>query len=75
MKLKDLITGFLIYLVLLYKYIISPLLPQSCRFYPSCSSYAVEALRKYGPLKGLYLALFRILRCNPFSSGGYDPVP
>ena len=47
----------------------------SCKFYPTCSRYAIEAIEKYGALKGGFLALRRILRCNPFSKGGYDPVP
>ncbi|MCQ2530349.1 MAG: membrane protein insertion efficiency factor YidD [Lachnospiraceae bacterium] len=47
----------------------------SCKYYPTCSQYAIEAIEKYGPLKGLGLAIYRILRCNPFSKGGYDPVP
>ena len=46
-----------------------------CKYTPTCSQYAIEAIEKYGPLKGLGLAIFRILRCNPFSKGGYDPVP
>ena len=46
-----------------------------CKYYPTCSQYAIEAIEKYGPLKGLGLAVWRILRCNPFSRGGYDPVP
>ena len=46
-----------------------------CKYYPTCSQYAIEAIEKYGPLKGLGLAAWRILRCNPFSKGGYDPVP
>lgn len=46
-----------------------------CRFYPTCSEYAIEAFRLHGPFKGFYLAVFRILRCNPFCKGGYDPVP
>ncbi len=58
-----------------YKLCISPLLPPSCRFYPSCSSYAIEAITIHGPLKGLWLAVKRILRCHPGSAGGFDPVP
>jgi putative membrane protein insertion efficiency factor len=54
---------------------ISPLLPRSCRFYPTCSEYALEALERFGAFKGLYLALRRLLRCHPFQRGGYDPVP
>jgi putative membrane protein insertion efficiency factor len=57
-----------------YKRFVSPLLPPSCRFQPSCSIYAVHAVKKYGVLKGSWLALWRIIRCNPFSKGGYDPV-
>lgn len=58
-----------------YRCCISPLKPPSCRFTPTCSAYALEALRKYGPLKGLYLAVRRILRCHPWGGSGYDPVP
>ncbi|HPA73556.1 MAG TPA: membrane protein insertion efficiency factor YidD [Spirochaetota bacterium] len=59
----------------LYKAALSPLLPPSCRFYPTCSEYAVEALKKHGLFFGVYLSVRRILRCNPFCRGGYDPVP
>ncbi len=58
-----------------YQKYISPLKPATCRFTPSCSQYAVEAIRKHGPFKGLYLAIWRILRCNPWGGSGYDPVP
>ena len=58
-----------------YQVCISPLFPPSCRYYPTCSSYALEAIKKYGPWKGSFLAIKRILRCHPFSRGGYDPVP
>ncbi len=58
-----------------YKEAISPHLPSSCRYTPTCSSYAYQAVEKYGPLKGLWLAVKRILRCHPFHPGGYDPVP
>ena len=57
-----------------YQKFISPFLPRSCRFYPTCSHYAVEALEKKGLLKGLLLSTWRVLRCNPLSKGGYDPV-
>ncbi|MGD9651582.1 MAG: membrane protein insertion efficiency factor YidD [Candidatus Dadabacteria bacterium] len=57
-----------------YKYFISPFLPPSCRFYPSCSCYAEDALRKYGFIKGSWLAIKRVCKCHPFSAGGYDPV-
>lgn len=66
----------LIGLVKFYKKFISPMKrTPSCRYIPSCSQYALEALQKYGPLKGSYLAVRRILRCNHFHEGGYDPVP
>lgn len=62
-------------LVKVYQYVISPLTPPSCRFTPTCSQYAAEALRKYGPLKGSWLALRRLSRCHPWGGSGYDPVP
>ena len=58
-----------------YKRCISPLYPPCCRFYPSCSTYAIEAIEVHGAAKGLFLALKRILRCNPWGGCGYDPVP
>ena len=58
-----------------YQRVISPVLPPSCRFYPSCSDYAYEAIDKHGLLKGGRLAVWRVLRCNPFCKGGLDPVP
>jgi len=69
------ITGFLKVLVRLYQLAVSPYLPHVCRFQPTCSSYALEALRRHGLLKGLYLAIRRILRCRPWGGSGYDPVP
>lgn len=57
-----------------YKYLISPLLPPACRFVPTCSQYAVQAVEKYGVVRGLLMAAWRILRCHPFARGGYDPV-
>ena len=57
------------------KYCISPMTPASCRYTPTCSEYAVQALKKHGPVKGLYLAVKRILRCHPWGGSGYDPVP
>ena len=62
-------------LISFYRKNISPLSPPCCRFIPTCSQYALEAVEKYGALKGGLLALWRILRCNPFCKGGYDPVP
>ena len=63
-------------LIKFYRKNISPLKPHgSCKFYPTCSAYAIEAYEKYGFFKGTFLTVWRILRCNPFSKGGYDPVP
>ncbi|MEO0102354.1 MAG: membrane protein insertion efficiency factor YidD [candidate division WOR-3 bacterium] len=58
--------------IYLYRKIISPFLPPACRFYPSCSEYALRALKEYGPSKGIVLTILRIIRCQPFSSGGID---
>lgn len=62
-------------LIAFYRACISPLLPPACRYTPTCSQYAQEAIKKYGPFKGGWLALKRILRCHPFGGSGYDPVP
>ncbi|NLV49726.1 MAG: membrane protein insertion efficiency factor YidD [Clostridiales bacterium] len=62
-------------LVRFYRRGLSPLRPPCCRYVPTCSQYALEALEKYGALKGSWLALKRVLRCHPFHRGGYDPVP
>ena len=71
-------TGFAAFFLLLlvkgYRYGISPLFPPSCRYVPTCSEYAVEAIARYGALRGGWLSLSRILRCHPFAAGGYDPV-
>ncbi|GER93658.1 membrane protein insertion efficiency factor YidD [Dissulfurispira thermophila] len=64
----------IIALIRLYRYMISPLLPNSCRFTPSCSEYSLEALNKYGALRGSLLSFKRIMKCHPFHRGGYDPV-
>jgi uncharacterized protein len=61
--------------VRMYQRLVSPLLPPSCRFYPSCSAYAVTALERHGALKGSWLAARRLARCHPFHPGGIDPVP
>ena len=65
----------LINLIKIYKTFISPLLPPRCRFYPSCSSYGLEAIQLHGAFKGSYLTIRRLLKCHPFHEGGIDPVP
>jgi len=65
----------LLFLIMIYRKIVSPLKPPTCRFYPSCSAYALEAITKYGPIKGSFLAVKRVLRCHPLNPGGFDPVP
>ena len=65
----------LILLIRFYQRCISPLTPPACRFTPTCSQYAVEAIRKHGPFKGFWLAVKRISRCHPWGGSGYDPVP
>ena len=62
-------------LVQFYRYCISPIKPRTCRFYPTCSTYMLQALRKYGPFKGSVLGIRRILKCHPWHPGGYDPLP
>jgi hypothetical protein len=73
--MKTLFALPLIWLLRIYQYAISPMLGRSCRFHPSCSEYAVEALQRHGALKGSWLAVRRIGRCHPWHPGGYDPVP
>lgn len=73
--MKRLLSELLILPIRLYRACISPLLPPSCRFTPTCSQYAIEALRRHGPLRGSLLAIRRILRCHPWGGSGYDPVP
>jgi putative membrane protein insertion efficiency factor len=64
-----------IVLIRAYQFVLSPMLGQRCKYYPSCSNYAIEALRVHGVVRGAGLATWRVLRCNPFSDGGVDPVP
>jgi putative membrane protein insertion efficiency factor len=73
--MRKLLISPLIGLIYLYKYVISPVLPRGCRHFPSCSTYAIDALNLYGPFKGSVLAAHRIARCNPWGTHGYDPVP
>ena len=72
---KKIVINIFIYIIRGYQILISPLFPQTCRYSPTCSTYSIQALRKHGPVKGFYLSVKRIVSCNPFSSGGYDPVP
>ncbi|MEX0973811.1 MAG: membrane protein insertion efficiency factor YidD [Bacillota bacterium] len=69
------LTKFLVFLIRVYQTYVSPLKGRTCKYYPTCSEYARQAISVHGPLKGLLLASWRLLRCNPFSYGGYDPVP
>ena len=73
--IRRFLTALLLLPIYFYQRAISPLTPPSCRFTPTCSEYSVQALRKHGPLKGLYLAVRRLLRCHPWGGSGYDPVP
>ena len=73
--LRRLITQALLAPIYFYRAFISPHTPPSCRFTPTCSQYAIEAIKKHGPLRGSWLALRRIMRCHPWGGSGYDPVP
>ncbi|MDR1584639.1 MAG: membrane protein insertion efficiency factor YidD [Prevotellaceae bacterium] len=72
---KKTIEAIVLLPVYFYRYAISPLKPASCRYTPTCSQYAVEAVKKHGVIKGVWLAAKRILRCHPWGGSGYDPVP
>jgi len=72
---KTLVVNILLIPIRIYQLSISPILPKSCRHIPSCSNYAIEALKMHGPIKGLWLGTYRILRCNPWGTSGFDPVP
>jgi putative membrane protein insertion efficiency factor len=73
--IRNLISRFFILLIRGYQLLISPHLGRNCRYTPTCSQYGIEAIRKYGPFKGGYLAMRRILSCHPWGGHGYDPVP
>ena len=75
MLVSTILSKVMLGLIWFYRHCISPLTPAACRYTPTCSQYAVEAIKKYGPFKGGWLALKRILRCNPWGGSGYDPVP
>jgi uncharacterized protein len=71
----SLATRFLLMLVRAYQYVLSPYFGTQCRFTPTCSNYAVDALKKHGAIKGSYFTIRRLLRCHPWHPGGYDPIP
>ena len=71
---QGMLKRILIGVIRLYKRLLSPLLPPACRFYPSCSTYAIQAVERFGPVKGLWLAAKRVMRCHPYHPGGFDPV-
>ncbi|GAB4259060.1 MAG: membrane protein insertion efficiency factor YidD [Saprospiraceae bacterium] len=73
--LRQIINWIFILPIKFYQWVISPMFPPSCRFQPTCSHYAVDAIREWGPIKGIYLAIRRVSRCHPWSEGGEDPVP
>ena len=73
--LQKVLAASLIGLLLFYQRVISPMRPPTCRYYPSCSQYALTAIRRFGPLKGTWLAVRRLLRCHPWTPGGVDHVP
>lgn len=73
--IKRAIAAFFLAIIWVYQKLLSPILPASCIYYPTCSNYAVEAIQRHGPLMGLLLATKRILSCHPFHQGGHDPVP
>jgi putative membrane protein insertion efficiency factor len=73
--MKNIFSYIILLPIYFYRYCISPFTPASCRYTPTCSEYAVEAVKKYGALRGLWLAVKRIARCHPWGGHGYDPVP
>ncbi|MBB3187158.1 hypothetical protein FHX64_001321 [Microbacter margulisiae] len=75
MLIKKILSSLLLLPIYFYRYFISPIKPPTCRYTPTCSQYAIEAIQKHGPFKGLWLAVKRILSCHPWGGSGYDPVP
>jgi hypothetical protein len=73
--IRSLFSKLLIGLIKLYQVTLSPLIGRACRYTPTCSNYGIEAIQKYGPIKGSWLTLKRVLSCNPWGGSGYDPVP
>jgi len=74
-RIKTIINTPFLLLIFMYQKLISPYLGPKCRFTPTCSQYSVESIKKYGPIKGNYISLIRILKCHPWGGSGYDPVP
>lgn len=72
---KRLLSNFFIFLIKVYQYTLSPFIGRSCRYYPTCSNYGIEAFKKHGPFKGFILTAKRFLSCHPWGGHGYDPVP
>jgi len=72
--LRHFFQTLLVALIRAYQILVSPILPRSCRFHPTCSEYALTAIRMHGPLRGILLGIRRLMRCHPFHPGGYDPV-
>ncbi len=73
--MSKLLTKLFVFLIRVYQYTLSPYIGRSCRYTPTCSVYSVEAIRKYGPFKGGWMALKRVVSCTPWGGSGYDPVP
>jgi len=73
--MKKLLVTLLILPIKFYQFFISPYFPAACRYTPTCSAYSIEALKRYGPIKGFWLSIKRIISCNPWGGHGYDPVP
>ena len=71
----SILTIVLVALIHVYRFVISPLFPPSCRYHPTCSVYTLDSIKKFGPVKGAWIGLKRIMRCHPWKSGGYDPIP
>ena len=71
----SIIARFAVLMIRGYQVTLSPLLPSACRYQPTCSAYAIEAVERYGVVRGVWMGAWRILRCHPFARGGYDPVP
>lgn len=74
-QMEKIVSGIAVYIIQFYKFFISPVLPPACRYYPTCSVYAIQAIKRFGLFKGGFLSFKRIVSCNPYGKGGFDPVP